>query len=439
MLNKNIVKEIILDFQDRELPNFTRREINFECPHNKIRTIIGARRVGKTFSLYQIIHDLLKEGIKKNEILFINFEDERLIPMETADLTSIFDTYYEIYPQNKNKIVHLFFDEIQNVHQWQIFVRRIHENEKVRINLTGSSSNLLSKEIATRLRGRTFTFEVFPFNFKEYLAYNKIDIDFFSSRNKSFIVNAFNKYIVTGGYPEILGVSEPVRTKILQDYFNLVLYKDLIERYDIRNYSLMKYFMKFILSNNANPFSVNKVFADIKSQGYRVSKDTLHNYLTYLTDAFFIKLVPIFSESIRKQQINYRKIYTLDHGLVTSMVKTLAYNTGRLLETMVYNHLRSKYSSDQIFYHRTRNNQEIDFLISDRGQVLNLFQVSESMGNEKTKNRETNALIKAMDELNLKTSFIITSNERDTIKEKSKNIQIIPFWEWSLSFLPQEV
>ena len=435
MLNKNIIKEIIFDFQERELPEFIRRNINFDCPSNKIRTIIGARRVGKTFSFYQIISDLLKQGTKKTEILFINFEDERLIPMEINDLTNIFDTYYEIFPQNKNEIVHIFFDEIQNVPQWEIFIRRIHETENVRINLTGSSSNLLSREIATQLRGRTFTFEIFPFNFKEYLSYHKISSDSFSSKNRSFLVNAFNQYMFSGGYPEILGVSEPIRIKILQDYFNLVLYKDLIERYEIRNHSLMKYFLKFILANNANPFSVNKVFGDIKSQGYKVSKDTLHNYLAYLTDAFFINLVPIFSDSIRKQQINYRKIYTLDHGLVTSMIKTLSYSTGRLLETMVYNHLQQKYNRDQVFYYRTQINQEIDFLISDRGQVLFLFQVAESLESDKTKKHEITALFQAMEELNLNHSFVITSNERNSITEKSKTIEIIPFWEWILTFL----
>jgi len=435
MLNKNIIREIVFDFQERELPEFIRRDINFDCPPNKIRTIIGARRVGKTFSFYQIISDLLQQGTKRTEILFINFEDERLIPMEISDLTSIFDTYYEIFPQNKNKVVHIFFDEIQNVPQWEIFIRRIHESEKVRINLTGSSSKLLSGEIATQLRGRTYSFEVYPFNFKEFLSYNKISKTSFSSKNRSFLVNAFNQYMLIGGYPEILGVPEPIRIKILQDYFNLVLYKDLIERYDIRNHSLMKYFLKFILSNNANPFSVNKVFGDIKSQGYKVSKDTLHNYLGYLTDAFFINLVPIFSDSIRKQQINYRKIYTLDHGLVTSMVKTFSYNTGRLLETIVYNHLQQKYGRDQIFYYRTQTNQEIDFLISERGQVLLLYQITESLEGDKTKKREVSALLQAMSELNLDLSFIITSNERNTITENSQTIEILPFWEWILMFL----
>jgi len=433
MLNKNIIKEIIYDFQDRELPEFIRRDKNFDCPPSKIRTIIGARRVGKTFSFYQIISDLLQQGTNRSEILFINFEDERLIPIEVSDLTSIFDTYYEIFPQNKNKVVHIFFDEIQNVPQWEIFIRRIHESEKVRINLTGSSSKLLSMEIATQLRGRTYSFEIYPFNFNEFLLYNKISKTSFSSKNRSFLVNAFNKYMLTGGYPEILGVPESIRIKILQDYFYLLLYKDLIERYDIRNHSLMKYFLKFILSNNANPFSVNKVFGDIKSQGYKVSKDTLHNYLAYLIDAFFVNVVPIYSDSIRKQQINYRKIYTLDHGLVTSMVKTLSYNTGRLLETIVYNHLQQRYGRDQVFYYRTQTNQEIDFLISERGQVLTLFQVTESLESEITKKREISALLQAIEELNLNHSYIITNNERDTIIENSKTIEIIPFWEWNLT------
>lgn len=433
MLNTNIIREIIFDFQQRELPKFTMRLINLECPQNKIRTLIGARRVGKTFSLYQIISDLLKHNIPRERILLINFEDERLIPLEVKDLTSILNTYYEIYPKHKDKVVYFFFDEIQNVPGWEAFIRRIHDSEKVQINLTGSSSKLLSHDIATSLRGRTLSFEIFPFSFKEYLKFQEISTEALSSKNRSFIVNAINSYMLSGGYPEILDVQEPMRIKILQDYFNLLLYKDLIERHDIRNHSLMKYFLKFILANSANPFSVNKVFGDIKSQGYKLSKDTLHNYLSYLEDSLFIHLVPFFSDSLRKQNINYRKIYVLDHGLITSIVNSQSYNRGRILETMVYNHLCRIYDHIQIYYYRTSRNQEIDFIVHDRGNILKLIQVSDQMENQQTRNREISALFQSMVELNIDQSYLITSNIRENIHQDKKKITALPFWEWAIS------
>ncbi|HDP99891.1 MAG TPA: ATP-binding protein [bacterium] len=433
MINPHIVREIIYDFRQHELPQFTRRQINLECPRNKIRTLIGARRVGKTFSLYQIISDLLSQNIPRERILFINFEDERLIPLEVKDLTLILNTYYEIYPNNKDNIVYLFFDEIQNVPGWEIFIRRIHDSEKIQINLTGSSSKLLSSDIATSLRGRTLSFEIFPFSFNEFLKFRGITTNPLSSKNRSFIINAFNSYLLSGGYPEILDVQEQMRIKILQDYFNLVLYKDLIERYDIRNHSLMKYFLKFILANSANPFSVNKVFGDIKSQGYKLSKDTLHNYLSYLEQSLLIHQVPIFSESLRKQHINYRKIYSLDHGLITSIVNSQSYNRGRLIETMVYNQLRRTYEHDQIYYYRTSLNQEIDFLVNDRGKILNLIQVSEQLNTPKTRSREISALNQSMRELKAKYAWLITSNEKEDIHSPEGTIKVIPFWEWVIS------
>ncbi|MCI0512766.1 ATP-binding protein [candidate division KSB1 bacterium] len=429
MITIETIHEIIGDFQERRLPDLTRRLIDLSCPANKIRVLVGARRVGKTYSFYQLIQDLQAQGVPREQILFINFEDERLMPLELADLTRIFNTYYEIYPAHKDQDVYLFFDEIQNVPQWEVFIRRIHEQERVHINLTGSSSKLMSSDIASKLRGRTLAFEIFPFNFREYLQHKNIGMSS-SSKNRAFIVNAFNSYLFSGGYPEILEVNETFRIKILQSYFDLLLYKDLVERYEIRNSGLMKYLLKYLLANNANPISVNKIFSDLKSQGFRVSKDTLHSYLSYLEDARCLSLVSIYSESIRKQQIHYRKVYFIDHGLVTSLVPSQSYNRGRLLETMVYNHLRHQFSREQIFYYKTRLNREVDFLIRTQGQVRWLLQVCESTENVATQNREGTALFQALEELSMDQATIITRHDSGQIEQNGKLIQVVPFWRW---------
>ena len=432
MLNATLLKEIIVDFHQRSLPEFTPRQYDLTCPENKIRSLIGIRRAGKTYTLYQLITQLISQGTAKEKILFLNFEDERLLPLESNALTLLLNCYYELYPRFKDSKVYIFFDEIQNVCNWERFIRRIHESENVRINLTGSSSNLLSQEIATALRGRTLSFEIFPFSFNEFLSFKEVSSKFESSKNRSHIVHAFEDYLSRGGFPEVLACSESLRVRILQDYFNMILYRDLIDRYDIRNHSLIKYLLKSLLSNNANPFSVNKFANDSKSQGYRFSKDSIHNYISYLQDGYCFSFVPILSDSMRKKQVNYKKIYAIDHGLVTATVGTRSYNTGRLLETMVHNHLRIKYSKDQIFYYKTRSGFEIDFLTTDRADVTNIIQVCENLTDPATRERELRSIMQGMEELGLSESTVITRGEQELYKSTNMRINILPFWQWAI-------
>ncbi len=432
MINRDVIKEIIADFHERNLPDYTRRMYDLICLENKIRCLTGVRRSGKTFAFYQLIDDLLEQGIEKQKILHIDFEDERLLPLTVADLSTILNTYYEMYPAFKEQKVYLFFDEIQNIEHWENFIRRIHDSERVQINLTGSSSKLSSKEIATALRGRTLTYEIFPFSFAEFLRFKNVPDHISSSKGRSQIINTFETYLFTGGFPEVAGVSEDFRIKIIQEYLNMILYRDLIERHNIRNHSLVKYLLKFLLANNANLFSVNKFYMDSKSQGYRCSKDALHTYLSYLEDAYCFSLVPVFSESIRKRQVNYRKNYAVDHGLVTAITSSRSYNTGRLLECMVYNHLRRKYDKEQIYYYKTLKGQEVDFLMLKQGDITELIQVCETIADPSTKSREVNALWSAMDELNIPQAKIITRNEINTFSNANKAIQVIPFYRWAI-------
>jgi predicted AAA+ superfamily ATPase len=337
-----------------------------------------------------------------------------------------------MFPAHKTQKVHMFFDEIQNVPNWEKFIRRVHDTENAQINLTGSSSQFLSREIATALRGRTLSYEIFPFSFTEYLAHKNISAGDYSSQTRALIANAFESYLHAGGFPEIADRSEDLRLKILQEYFNLILYKDVLERYNIRNQSLIKYLLKFLLANNANLFSVPKFYDDVKSQGYKCSKDALHNYLFYLEEAYCFSQAPIFSESLRKRQVNNRKIYAIDHGLVTAMTSTRSYNTGRLLETMVYNQLRRKYDREQIFYYKTSAGFEIDFVTLERSQIAELIQVCGQLDVPATKERETRAAFAAMQELNLARATIITRDETETLVDRGKTLHIIPFYRWAI-------
>ena len=426
------LKEIIADFHQRQIPDFTPRQYDLACPDNKIRSLIGIRRAGKTYSFYQLITNLIKDGIEKERILFINFEDERLLPFETEKLTLLWNNYFELFPTFKDKTVFLFFDEIQNIQNWELFIRRIHESENVRINLTGSSSNLLSQEIATALRGRTLSFEIFPFSFVEFLSHKRIPSRFDSSKDRSHVVHTFEDYMKRGGFPEILDCSESMRIRILQDYYNLILYRDLIDRYDIRNHSLIKYLLKFLISNTANPFSVNKFVNNSKSQGFRFSKDSIHNYISYLQDGYFFSFVPILSDAPRKRQVNYKKIYAIDHGLVTATTGARTYSTGRLLETMTHNHLRINYSRDQIYYYKTASGFEIDFVVMHDGRIKHMIQVCDDISDPSTRDREIRSIGQGMEELGIKESVIITRNQRERLQTGKYKIHILPFWQWAI-------
>ncbi len=342
---KEILKSIIKDFFEKDLSGVRKRDYEIPTNISKIISIIGARRTGKTFLLLSIIKQL-REKYNKENLLYINFEDDRLFPLKLEHLSLIIDAYYELFPEKKNELVYFFFDEVQNVENWELFMRRIYDNEKCRIYVTGSSSKLLSKEIATSLRGRTLTYSIFPYSFKEYIAYHNVGTDFYNTSVKANILHYFDKYTKSTAFPELIDFEQSSQVKALHDYSDLIIYKDLVERFNISNRFLIKYFVKFLLSNISNPISINKSYNDFKSQGLSVSKDTLFQYLDHIADAFIVYPVNIFTDNMKEKNRNPLKIYSLDVGL--NMLFTNNINIGRIYENIVYMELR-RYN-ENIFY-----------------------------------------------------------------------------------------
>jgi len=432
MTKKDKIKQIISDFHQRGIPDLVEREHNWSAPAGKIFSVMGVRRSGKTFSFYQIMKEILEKGGDLRDILFIDFEDDRLDPISKDTLSLVLDSYYELYPAKKNTIVYVFFDEIQNVDGWERFIRRVLDTEKVKIYITGSSSKMLSKELSTTLRGRTVAHEVFPFSFTEYLKYKGLSPESVSSKDRVQVINAFQKYLDVGGFPEIFDSEESERINILQGYINLIVYKDLIERHNIKNHALVKYLIKYFLGNISNLFSVNKMYNDLKSQGYKVSKDGIFNYLSYLEDAYCFFPVSIYSDSVRVRQVNPRKIYSVDHGLVTACVWNAKENTGSLLENLLYVQLRRVSPWRGIHYYVTQNGNEVDFVVSEKGKIMSVIQVSETIANKGTMEREIKALDEAMEELGVKSGTIITREEENEIKVGKRIVNVVPAWKWML-------
>jgi predicted AAA+ superfamily ATPase len=344
--------------------------------------------------------------IPLSQIFFMNFEDDRLLPMTQESLRNFIDEFYRLYPENHGKQCYFFLDEIQNVEEWSLLVRRIFDSKRVELYLTGSSAKLLSKEISTSLRGRSVATEIWPFSFDEYLlAVNaKPSGKVIGRAARDVLMQHFIQYILHGGFPEAIHLNLPDRNGLLQDYVNVVIFRDIVERYGITNITLIKYMIKTILKNIGSGFAVNKFYNDLKSQGFTVGKTTIHEYLGYIEDAYLAFTVPLYAESIRKVHTNPRKIYAIDSGLVNAYAMSLSKNYGHLFENLIYLDLRRR--GHEIFYYLTNERYEVDFLSKDRNGNLHLYQVVWDDSNPETIERETRALRAAENELGIEGEII---------------------------------
>lgn len=382
------------------------RDIVFTPVLNKISVFIGMRRTGKTVFMCQQILQLLNSGVKLSEILYLNFEDDRLLAQDHQLFVSLVDAFYEMYPENYDKKCYLFLDEIQHVPEWPIVVRRFFDTKKVAIYLTGSSAKLLSKEIASSLRGRSLSTEVWPFSLPEFYIARDQNLLTGTLGKKAFdqYLKQLENYLHLGGFPETGFVTADIRQQILQDYVHLVVMRDIIERYNISNIPLIHYMIKSLLKNVGSRFTVNKFLNDVKSQGFSCSKNTVYEYLQYLEDAYLIFTVPIYAESIRKVYSNPKKVYAIDSGLVNAYTFSLSSNVGHLFENLVYLDLRRK--KHEIHYYMTKEGYEVDFFSQDKQGKTHLWQVVWDVSNKETLARETRALNAAEKEMGIKGEII---------------------------------
>lgn len=426
-----LLPTLLEEFQEKisTFNNRVIREIKLSNVLEKIVVAIGMRRTGKTYFMLQIIINLVKnKKIPLSRILYINFEDDRLYPLTQKKLSNLLDEFYTIYPDNHNQICYLFLDEIQNIPNWYTVIRRYFDSKRVKIYLTGSSAKLLSKEIHTSLRGRSITKEIWPFSFAEFLKAKQIAMPkSFGKITLDKITYWLKIYIKQGGFPETIifnkpeksnvgfghlhenfgngnfeqsGIIDEERRKILQDYVAVVIFRDIVERYKITNISLIRYLIKFLIKNVGCLFSVNKLYNDLKTQGFSLSKTTIHDYLHYIEDAYLAFRVPLYSESLRKTQSNPQKIYVIDTGLANANNFSFSENIGHYFENLIYLDLRR--AQHNIYYYLTKTRKEIDFLTQDLKGKWHLFQVCWDMADDETLEREVSALREAEQELKIK-------------------------------------
>lgn len=428
MIMKEKWAEVIKDFQEKELPEIYPREIkiDFEKPIQRAISIIGPRRSGKTYEMFYLIK-LISEKFEKERILYINFERADLGIVNYQDLVVMLEVFYELYPANKNRKIWLFLDEIQNVSGWEKFVRTVLD-EGIKVFLSGSSSKLLSKEIATSMAGRNLPYTIFPFSFKEVLNVKKFEIKkFYSSSEKALLANLLNEYLVYGGYPEAVIYREE-REKILRDIFDTAIYKDVIERGKIRNVAILKTLIKALLTSRE--FSINKFYNYLKSQGMRVGKNVLYNYIELLNDAFFVFLLRKFSLSYKKAEQSLPKIYFVDNGLLS--INGID-DKGRLMENLVFIELSRK--SLDVAYYQNIKKEEVDFVVKEGKKVQQLIQVCYDIENYITKEREIKALVEASKEFKCNNLLIITKDYKAEERIKGKKLKFMPLSEWLLGMV----
>ncbi|MEA2084617.1 MAG: ATP-binding protein [Thermodesulfobacteriota bacterium] len=407
---QDFIQILIAEFRDKLNQKLIARDIVLPRIPGKIEVLIGMRRTGKTSFLFQKIHELLQSGESIESILYLNFEDDRLLPADASKLSEIIDSFYSLFPENHNRLCHLFLDEIQNVEGWALVIRRIFDSRKVKIYLAGSSAKLLSKEIATSLRGRSVSIEVWPYSFQEYLRAKKISIEYkiYGQAVRDNVNKHLLEYLNCGGFPEVVTLEQGARTQILQDYVDVVTFRDIVERHGITNIILIKYLIRTLLGSHGRSMSVHKIFNDLKSQGIKVSKNSLHEYIGHINDVYLAFTVPLYSESMRKVHSNPRKIYAVDTGIVRAFDWKSDRDLGSKFENLVYLYLRRQ--GNEVYYYLTEKRYEVDFLTVNRQGEIKLYQACYNASDNKTRGREERALRDAEQELDVKGELITMDN-----------------------------
>ena len=432
------IKSILLDFQEIRLETGVPRRLRIKTIHGKAAVCIGVRRSGKSTYLFQVIQRLLDNGVPRESILYLNFFDDRLHNLKRDGLGLITEAYYSLYPEKKNtETVYCFFDEIQAVPGWEPFVDRLMRTDKCEVYLTGSSAQMLSKEIATQMRGRALSWEMFPFSFREFLDWKKIEITSTLSTKKRLLVQkAFEEYWETGGFPEVAGLSRDLRIRIHQEYFHAILFRDLVERHDVSHPKAVTDLAHWLMDNTASLYSVNSLTGYLKSLGHKAPKSAVSNYLKWFEDAYSLFTVRIFDASLARSNTNPKKAYCVDHALVTSVSSGILVNSGHLLENLVFTALRRLHP--KIYYYKTKTGREVDFIVAPRNRARMLIQACESLAEPQTRKREMAALTEAMTELNLKSGTIVTRSEDEQIDFGNRAINVVPIWRFLLD-LPESI
>lgn len=430
MVRKELFKSLIA-LSQAELP-FERieREIELPVQPELIITVPGVRRAGKSSLLMLAVNKLLTSGIKRERILWVNFDDERLDGMSTEELDEVLQAYREMYPEIELKDVYMFFDEIQNIDGWDLFVLRVFKSYCRNVYVTGSNAKLLSSEISTALRGWTLDYEILPLSFREFCRFKGIDAHSHLESDKAKRYAAMEEYIHGGGFPKVvLSTDKSMKLRLLQGYFNTMLFRDLAERHAIKNIEALRYFLKRVMQNLTKTTSINAIANDMRSNGVSVSKDDLYNWADWAVESYLFVRYPKYSRSLVKENQSLRKYYVIDTGMRQAVLMPQSEDKGKLLENIVALELFRRRGADRKMFY-WQEGHECDFVVQHEDYVEELIQVTWDMADEDTRKREIEGIKEAAKGTKCDKLTIVTRERKETIEEDGFQIEVVGIEEW---------
>lgn len=419
MLTKDSLRRIVIQQKDGAFAagETVRREILDEILNwfkdNRVVILTGIRRSGKSTILKQIMQN-------KDGYCYVNFEDERFIDFKAQDFELLNEVLLEVY----NNPTIYFFDEVQNIEKFELFVRRLQDQNK-KVVITGSNASLLSKELGTRLTGRYKPFEVYPFSFKEYLRFRKIDFSkewLYIAEKKVKLIKLFEEYFHNGGFPEYLKTKDK---DYIRTIFDNILYRDIIARYSIKRQKIIKELVNILATNVSSLFTYNSLK---KSLGL-ANSITVKEYISYLNNSYLFFELQKFDFSVKRQLNSPKKIYLID-SVFNELGLNFSMNKGKILENIVFIELKRR--NKEIYYHAAKN--ECDFVVKDGNKIKEAIQVCYVL-NESNKDREVNGLLEAMEKFKLKDGLILTHEQEEEINLNHKKIKVMPVWKWLINLM----
>ena len=433
---KAILGEVLREFYEFGIPEDVKpRAVDYLEKKNAATVVTGMRRTGKTYVTYQRMRALVDSGIPIERIVHVNFDDDRLKGLKLEHLRFVGDVHAELFPDAARERCWYFFDELQDVKGWELYARRLLDSHLVQLCLTGSSSKLLSGEIATHMRGRSIDIEVFPLSFAEFLSFNSlvktVPSEPYSSRTAGVLRHAMQRYLDEGGFPDVQGDDYRIRIKTLQGYVDAVLYRDVIERHEVPSVQSLRYTLEYIKYNFAHKMSTRAISGVLKGLGLSDSREYIADYLDWLEQAYLIYRVPIRTDSLSVRRMNPDKFYLVDTGLARAVTPKSDAARGWLLENLVFLALRR--GDNKIEYFNTRKGDEVDFLVTDKlSKKRRLVQVAWDMSSPGTEARELSALKAARNEIKVDDCTVVTWDE----ERETDRIKIVPAWKWCLDESP---
>lgn len=418
------IKEYIEDWYGKELPFLLSRELKVTQIQGKVIGIVGPRRAGKTYYFFQLMKPV------KEVSLYLDFEDSSLLTVKFDEVLEIAHLFTEITGKEPE---YIFLDEIQNLEKWETAVRTLLDRTPFNIFVTGSSSKLQSKEIATQLRGRSLTYILLPFSFREFLKAKKIEPkNILTQIEKARIKKYLREYLELGGFPEVVLKEE--RERILKEYFDTIFFRDFVERHELKSLEIARFIFSFVFQNFSSEISVNKIVNFLKSEGKKFGKNTVYSYIEKLQDTQAVFFVNRISGKIYIKESWPRKAYICDPGIST--IFRFSEDIGKLMENAVFLEVKRKQNENpllEIYYYKDYQQREVDFVLKQGLKIEQLIQVTNATCKEEIERRETKALIKASEELKCDDMLVITWEYEGEDKLNGEKIRFLPLWKWLLS------